>query len=216
MASFPRKESLLNLYFIRVVAYILANILRFLVSDKNKDEMTDCLEVWETAYPNAINPSTSTEDKVADKNMAREKMKSILRIIFGDIATSKLTYTDRTVMRIPLLGGYHAYVPMTDCWPIGSVDQGSRLSHKISYLDNISGKKGKPYGVKGCEVWSKIGGIEPVSQSEMVYLGTKTTTPFFINYDGTQGGLKVYYWIRWVDKKNKGNWGPCFFGIILP
>ena len=216
MASFPRKESLLNLYFIRVVAHILANLLRFLVSDNNKNEMTDCLDKWETAYPAAINPSSSTEDKVADKNIARDNMKAILRRIFGDIATSKLTQTDRSVMRIPALGGYHAYVPMADCWPIGRVNQGSRLSHKISYLDNVSGKKGKPYGVKGCEIWSKIGGDEPVSQSEMVYLGTITTIPFTINYVGTQGGLKVYYWIRWVDKKNKGKWGPCFFGTILP
>ncbi len=216
MASFPRKESLLNLYFIRVVAYILANLLRFLVSDKNKDEMTECLEEWNKTYPAAINPTTSTEDMVADKNLAREKMKDILRTIFGDIATSKLTSTDRTVMQIPVLGGYHAYVPMADCWPIGSLKQGSRLSHKISFTDNVSSKKAKPYGVKGCEIWSKIGGETPVSQSEMVYLGTLTTTPYTINYDGTQGGLMVYYWVRWVDKKNKGKWGPGFSGIILP
>ena len=218
MATFPTKESLLNLYFIRAYAYIFiaANLLRFLVSVENKTELTASIEGWNEYYPKAINPSTSTEDNVANKNIWMERMLTVLRKIFADIANSVLTPTDRATLLIPILGGAHPYVPMPDCWPIGSVKSTSRLSLIISYIDNLTGKKAKPVGVKGCEIWFKIGGTEPVSLSEMTYLQTISKTPFVIDYDGTQGGLKVYFWIRWIDSKGKGKWSPCISGTILP
>ena len=218
MATFPTKESLLNLYFIRAYAYIFiaANLLRFLVSTSNQTELTTSYEGWTKYYPLAISPSTSTEDNVANKNIWMQRMLAILRKIFADIANSVLTPTDRATLLIPILGVAHPYVPMPDCWPIGSVKSTARLSLIISYFDSLTGKKSKPQGVKGCEIWFKVGGTEPVSISEMTYLKSITKTPFVIDYDGTQGGMKVYFWIRWIDSKNEGKWGPCISGTILP
>ncbi len=218
MASFPSIESLLNLYFIRVVAHILiaANLLRFLVSVDNKAELNASIAGWNEFYPLATNPSTSTTDNVANKDKWKERMLAVLRLIYADIPNSALNATDRSIFMIPIVGGPHPYVPMPECWPIGAVFAGSRLSHTITYKDSITGKKAKPYGVKGCEIWYKIGGTEPVSVTEMIYLATIRKTPFVINYDGIHGGLKVYYWIRWIDSKNKGKWSPCISGTIMP
>ena len=218
MASFPSKESLLNLYFIRVFAYIFiaANLARFLVSTANQTELTTSFAGWSKYYPLATDPATSTEDNVANKNIWMERMLAILRKIFADIANSVLTATDRATLLIPIVGGPHPYVPMPDCWPIGTVRSKSRLALVITYIDSLTGKKAKPEGVKGCEIWFKIGGTEPISISEMTYLKTITKTPFVIDYDGTHGGQKVYFWIRWIDSKNEGKWGPCISGTILP
>ena len=81
---------------------------------------------------------------------------------------------------------------------------------------NASGKKAKPHGVDGCEVWQKIGGVAPVSIADLVYLETMSKNPLLIGFDGTQAGLKVYYWMRWENKHSKGNWEPTFGGAIMP
>ncbi len=216
MATFERMESLLNTYFNVAVAYILVNFTRLGVSVANKATLIAELATWNNIYPLATTKATSTAANVKDKNISKGKMKDILRLIFGDILTSVLTSTDRLTLKIPVVGGPHPSVPMSDSQPIGAVDDSYRLAHKISYTDSVSGKKAKPHGVEGCEIWQKIGGTAPVSFSELLFLETITKSPLVISFEGTQAGSKVWYWMRWVNKNGKGNWGPTSEGTILP
>ena len=63
---------------------------------------------------------------------------------------------------------------------------------------------------------AKIGGVAPVSMSDLIQLETMTVNPLVISFEGTQAGLKVWYWMRWINKSGKGNWGPTFDGTIMP
>ena len=216
MASFPRKESLLNNYFIVVLAYILSNFARLGVSVANKATLISCMATWNTIYPLASTAATSTTANVKDKNIAKAAVKAILRLIFGDIIQSVLTSTDRLTLLIPVVGGNHGEVPIPDSVPNGTVDDSYRLAHKISYTDSASGKKAKPHGAGGVEIWQKIGGVAPVSVSDLILLETVTKTPFVVGFEGTQAGSKVWYWMRWTNKTSKGNWGPEFNGTIMP
>ena len=216
MASFPTKESLLNNYFAVVLAYILANFVRLGVSIANKATLIANMATWNTIYPLATTKATSTTANVKDKNIAKAAVKAILRIIFGDILTSVLTVTDRLTLLIPVVGGPHPGLPMPDSEPNGAVDDSYRLAHKISYTDSASGKKAKPHGALGVEIWQKIGGVAPVSVSDLTLLETVTKTPFVVGFEGTQAGSKVWYWMRWTNKTSKGNWGPEFNGTIMP
>jgi len=216
MATFPTIESELNSFFHIAVAYLLVNFLRLGVSAENKTTMNECLVTWDITYPLATNPGTSTEANVHDKNDALVAMVNILRIIFGDIPLSKLLALDRSTLHIPVVGGPHAAVPLPDSECNGVVNSGNRLVHKISYSDSVTGKKAKPHGASGAELYSKMGGTEPKDVSEMVFIDTLTKSPFIINYIGEQAGIKVWYWMRWISKHEKGNWGPGFSGTILP
>ncbi len=216
MATFSDKESILNTYFGVVVAYIVLNFSRLGVSLANKATLIANFATWTNIYPLATTPATSTVANVKDKNISKRAMLTILRLIFGDIAISALTSTDRTTMNMPFIGGFHPSVPIGNSEPNGSVDDGFKLAHKITYMDNTSGKKAKPHGVTGCEIWQKIGGVAPVSVSDLQYLETISKNPLIISFEGTQGGLKVYYWMRWINKHSKGNWGPEFSGTVMP
>ena len=196
MASFPRKEALLNTYFNVVVAYILTNIARLGVSIANKATMITELANWNNLYPLATTAATSTAANVKDKNISKGKMKAILRLIFGDIIASVLTATDRLTLKIPVIGGKHGNLPVPDSQPVGGIDDSFRLAHKITYTDSASGSKAKPRGADGCEIWQKIGGTEPVSVSDLTQLETITKNPLLVSFEGTQAGLKVWYWMR--------------------
>ncbi len=216
MATFEKTESLLNTYFGVAVAYILLNLVRLGVSAANKTTMVAELATWNNIYPLATTAATSTAANVKDKNISKGKMKDILRLIFGDILNSVLTSTDRLTLKIPVVGGRHPIVPVPDSQPIGSIDDSYRLAHKITYTDSASGKSAKPHGALGCEIWQKIGGVAPVSINDLLFLETISKNPLVISFEGAQAGLKIWYWMRWVNNNGKGNWGPTSEGTVLP
>ena len=64
-------------------------------------------------------------------------------------------------------------------------------------------------------IWYKIGGTAPVSEKDLSYVGSTANHTFTCTFDGTEAGLMVYYWIRWVNSKNdKGSWGQMFSGNV--
>ena len=209
--AFPRKESLLSIYFQVVVAYIGLNFGRLLITPANKTLLNNEYALWVVDYPLATTAATSTTTTVETKDEDEGKMKVILRSIYGDIPNSVLTITDRSTFNILEVGGTHAHVPMGTSTPIGKVNAGARLHHVITLFDSTSGKHAHPHGASGCEVWQKIGGATPVLASELTYVGSTNNAVFATNFPGTDAGLMVYYWMRWVNSLNeKGQWSPVF------
>jgi hypothetical protein len=211
MAHFPDKEDALNIYFQVVVAYIVINFARLLITPANKTKLTDKYAQWIVTYPAATTLATSTHSNVVEKNKEEGEMKVILREIFADFPASVLTQTDRDTMNIPALGGVHPHVPMPTSTPIGKADGGARLHQVITLTDSVSNKHAHPHGTSACEVWQKIGGVAPVLASELTYIGSTSNAVFATDFVGTDAGLQVYYWMRWVNSRNeKGNWSPMF------
>jgi len=211
MAKFPDKEASLSIYFQVVVAYIILNFARLSITPANKTLLTDEYALWVVDYPLAITATTKTTTTVATKDKDEGQMKIILRSIYGDIPESVLTQTDRDTFNIPVQGGPHPHVPMPDSTPIGKVDAGARLHQVITLSDSASGKHAHPDGTSACEVWQKIGGPPPVLASDLTYIGSTSNAVFATDFPGTDAGLMVYYWMRWVNSRNeKGGWSPVF------
>ena len=59
MAHFPPKESLLSIYFQVVVAYILLNFARLLITPANKTKLTDKYAEWIVIYALATTAATT-------------------------------------------------------------------------------------------------------------------------------------------------------------
>lgn len=215
MAHFPSKESLLSIYFQVVVAYILIHFARLLITPANKTKLTDKYAEWVAIYALATTAATSTKTNVGQKDIIEEEMKVILREIYGDFPASALLLADRDTFNIPVLGGAHPHVPMPTSTPIGKADGGARLHQVITLTDSVSNKHAHPHGTSACEVWQKIGGIAPVLASELTYIGATSNAVFATDFLGTDAGLQVYYWMRWVNTRNeKGNWSPVFSATV--
>ena len=91
--------------------------------------------------------------------------------------------------------------------PVGRIEQPNRLEHNLHFADATTPTlKAKPAGVRGCQIWVKIGTTPPASVSELNYLATDTRTPYVAQFDAADAGKTAYYWLRW--ENTKGETGP--------
>ncbi len=91
--------------------------------------------------------------------------------------------------------------------PVVSVDTSQRLQHTISFADELTPtRKAKPDGVRGAQVWVKIGDPAPVDPSELTFLATDTRTPYVATFDGGDANKVAHYMLRW--ESTRGEPGP--------
>ncbi len=92
--------------------------------------------------------------------------------------------------------------------PLAVVDY-EILKHIIKFRDAANpDKRGKPKGILGAEIWSKVGGEPPASDSDYSMVTLDTGSPHVIFYDMEDAGKKVWYRLRWVStSQEKGGWG---------
>ena len=139
----------------------------------------------------------------------------IFRKIFGDIPDTKLSQAARDILLIPERVYTHIVLPLPKSSPIGKLIPGERLKHTINIVDSETGKKAQPLGTSACEIWCKKSGLAPTSEKDLSYLGSTANHTFSSTFDGTEAGVMIYYWIRWVNSKNeKGSWGQMFGGTV--
>jgi hypothetical protein len=78
--------------------------------------------------------------------------------------------------------------------PVGTGDTGQRLRHTINFSDESTpGRRGKPGGVTGCEIWVKIGDPAPTDPKELHFVAMDTATPYVRDYDGADANKVAHY-----------------------
>ena len=91
--------------------------------------------------------------------------------------------------------------------PVVSVDTSQRLQHTLSFADELTPTRtAKPAGVRGAQVWVKIGDPAPVDPSELTYLATDTRTPYVAACGGAGANKVAHYMLRW--ESTRGEPGP--------
>jgi len=93
--------------------------------------------------------------------------------------------------------------------PVAVVDTSQRLEHRIEFVDETStttGKKAKPIGVRGAQIWVKIDGPPPIDLSQCRFLAEDTATPYLASFAGADAGKTAHYILCWVN--TKGEPGP--------
>ena len=91
---------------------------------------------------------------------------------------------------------------------MGGCHRLQRVWHLVQFARTRAegGGRAKPAGVRGCQIWMKIGSPAPASVSELTFVTADTRTPHTIDFDTADGGKLVFYWCRWV--KTCGQPGP--------
>ncbi len=201
---FPSKEAELNTYFQAAVPYLIANATRLLISTDNQEKLTDAFNEWNHAFPKSQNSNTRTTTIVKNKDIAKEKLLTIARIIYADVPESVWTTEDRSTLNITEHSTSRTPSPVPTTVPMVKVDTNRRLEHTISFT-NEDGTHAKPAGVRGCQIWFKIG--EPaIDPSELSFMATDTASPCIHKFAGEDAGKAVYYWLRW--ENTRGDTGP--------
>ena len=213
LGPFPSKEADANTYFQAVVPYLITNSARLGVSPANETAMTDKLANWNAEFPATQNANTRTKTNVQNKDKAKELIITCLRSVYADIPASALTTADRNTLNLPLKDGTNTPSPVPHTRPVGQVSTSQRLEHTISFKDE-DGKTAKPHGVRGSQIWFKIG--EPaVDPSELTYMATDTSSPYTHKFKGEHAGEPVHYWLRWENTRGEtGPWSDAVMATI--
>ncbi len=78
------------------------------------------------------------------------------------------------------------------------------------------GGLGKPTGVRGVQLWRKIGDPAPAAESDFEFVSEFTRTRMTLKYQMTQGGQTVYYQARWVSTRGEtGPWGELVSATVV-
>lgn len=99
--------------------------------------------------------------------------------------------------------------------PVAEIDTSVQLRHLITFYNQGSISKAKPEGVKGCEIWCRIGGEATMNEDDYRYLGTDTASPYLAVHKAENVGKQAHYLLRWVNAKGEpGAWSAPFSATI--
>lgn len=210
---FPSKETDLNIYFNVVVPYLLENRTRLLISQANQDLIDLKLVAWNEIFPQSQNDNTKTKTIIQIKDGAKEELMTALRAVYADIPASIWTLEDRNTLNVHERSTTRTPAPVPTTVPIGQVNTSRRLEHTISFT-NEDGSLAKPFGVRGCQIWYKIG-TPAVDPSELSFMFTDTSSPHIHQFNGEHVGKNVYYWLRWENTRGEtGPWSDVVMATI--
>jgi hypothetical protein len=106
---------------------------------------------------------------------------------------------------------------LADTRPWATVDTSQRLRHTIDFRDaGTKDRRAKPAGMKGCEIWVRIGTAPVDPPADMQFLALSTATPFIAEYNFADANKTAYYMLRWVNTRDeKGPWSETVEATIV-
>lgn len=172
---------------------------------------------WVTAFNKASNKQNRSAADVRAKDDARAPFqKGIRNFVAQWLANNnKITDSDRERMDITVRSGSRTPVPVPTTTPVGTIDFSLRQQHSLYFVDSATNGKAKPEGVHGCEVWMKTGGEAPKDDSEFMYQGIDTKSPYLVSFSVSDIGKIVYYRMRWINKRGQtGPWSSTISAVV--
>lgn len=143
------------------------------------------------------------------KNTSRAAYEAVIRSLARQIlAYPALTNAQRAALGLNIPGAGGPPPPAPTSRPVGSVDTSQRLQHILRWLDEATGKRAKPFGVFGAQIFIKIGGDPPTGLDQMTLLAIDSASPYLTEFNDADGGKIAYYIIRWVMDPDGSSPGP--------
>ena len=218
MADFiPSGDATLGTYSTNFVTVVNANLAAYGLVAADTVIVTTALAAFIPALA-AIDPAEAVlRAVVTTKDTARESLVAAVRALAKTIQ-SKPTVTDASKQAIGITVADTTKTPVAvpTTAPVGQIQQANRLEHIVNFADVTTPTlKAKPAGVRGCQIWIKIGTTPPTSVSELQFLATDTRTPYVAQFDAADAGKTAYYWLRWENTKAEtGPWSAAVSATI--
>jgi hypothetical protein len=156
------------------------------------------------------------------KDEKRETAEAAIRNIVRQFqASPDVTNAQREAMGIPVHSdAKRSAAAEILSRPVGMVDTGERMRHRISYFDEATpNKRAKPSHTLGCEIWCVLTAtteIAPLEPTVYQSLGLNTASPFMVTYAGKDVGKMAHYLLRWVGTTGEiGAWSDIISATIV-
>ncbi len=175
------------------------------VSDADIAELDAANSLWESDYPAHVALQSAAEAATEKKQNAKKRLVAIHQKINKGVRANSTVTTDVLVkMRLSPPDQARTRVGTPATRPVLRIDTSVHLQHTIHFADeNTPGKKGKPKGIKGCEIWAKIGDPAPVDATQVEHVALDGATPYLLVFKGADVGKTVYYMARWMNTRQE-------------
>jgi hypothetical protein len=207
--AIPNSDSDFNNWLKIIAAYINSNFLALgLTSDQN-DALQDFLALWIHDYPAHLAGQANASSLKQTKDNTRRLIEEFIRPLIAMMqANPAVTNEMKAAMQITIPKTTHTPSPVPATRPMASIDNRNRLEQTVHFYDESTpNSKAKPEGVRGCELWLKIGGAPPTGESEVKYVATDTRTPYIYHFLPEDAGKTAHWMLRWVNTRNEpGPW----------
>lgn len=214
----PRSDGNFNNWQKNLLAIAAENFTNWSIPIERITDLQNTGTNWEGKYNKTINRQDRTTADVRAKEDARLAYVEQLRKFVAQYLSfnDKVEDSDRERMGLTVRSGSHTPVAVPTSSPMVSIDFSVRLQHNFTIVDDsLPTRRSKPTGVLGCEIWAKIDGEAPKEASELSYQSTATKSSHLINFEGNKTGKVVYYWLRWINKRQQtGPWSAMYSAII--
>ena len=174
---------------------------------------------WDTDYDGHLTASAAAQAARAAKDAERVTYMTLLRSFSQQIQKRTGTTDEQR-------GGLGITIPDTEPTPVPApttapslnIATPERLRHVVeaSKTAEEGAGLGKPTGVRGVQLWRKIGDPPPAGESDFEFVAEFTRTRMTLDYQMTQGGETVYYQARWVSTRGEtGPWGELVSATVV-
>ena len=170
--------------------------------------LTAAQGVWTTDHPANTAAQAAAQAARQAKDAARSAFEDVIRPLVRQLqASPEVDDEERAALGITVPDTTPTEVGPPKTRPVVSVDTSQRLRHTIAFADEATPtRKAKPAGVRGAQLWVKIGDPAPVDPSELTFLAVDTRTPYVADFDGADVNKVAHYMLRW--ESTRGETGP--------
>jgi hypothetical protein len=204
----PDSDGAFDTWVENFVAVVTANPTNYGLTAAQVTPLTALLATWNTAYSDQETAHAAAGGATAAKTTAHDELAALVRQLVQIIQTSvTVTNEDKVAAGVPIRDTTKTPAPVPSTAPSGRIEVTNRLEHTLHFVDSATPTvKAKPAGVRGCQIWVKIGTTPPANASELTYLATDTSTPYVAQFEAADAGKTAYYWLRW--ENTRGQTGP--------
>jgi hypothetical protein len=158
----------------------------------------------------------AAKQAVTAKDQARRDFEAILRQVANIVqANPSVTPEQLDALGLKPRDDTRTPVPPPTSKPVAEVDTLASKSHTLRLIDSGTGKRSRPVGVIGAELWLKVGNEPPVGPSQMTLVGIEPKTKFNVNFADGDAGKTAYYQFRWLTGTGeKGPWSQQIAATI--
>ncbi len=180
----------------------------FSLNADDTTELNNLLDTFTASYLKNNDDQITARTSREKKDFDREPLVGKLRSSAQRVQTApNVTDSHRADLGLTIRQTSPTSVGAPTSRPVVEVDTSQPLRHTVIFYDNVLPGKAKPAGVKGAEVWVKIGGEPTLNEEDYRYLATDTATPYLAVHKAENVGKQAHYLLRWVNSKGEtGAW----------
>ncbi|MCI0358498.1 MAG: hypothetical protein L0211_08450 [Planctomycetaceae bacterium] len=213
----PRGDAEFDAWQANFVAVVGGNLAGYGLVAGDLTPVAAAQTAWNASFPAHVTAQAAAQSARQTKDGDRSAYEQVVRAVVRKIqATASVTGTAKAAAGITVPDTTPTPSGPPPTAPAGRVDTSQRLAHTVHFADSATPtSKARPPGVRGCEIWMKIGGPAPVDPAELSFVTLDTRTPHLVTFDGADAGKLVTYWLRWVSTRGEaGPWSAALAATI--